>query len=146
MSCKHVNKVLIAWQLKALYYTYDVLGRSEKVFAYLSAFTPVGCIIWGNCHLHKVELRSINWLYSIQLHYSHVATANEYLHSTLQHQSIASHLAPLVGQLVRSRGWHWVSPCDHGIQPSPRGDLWDQQHQNSKSHEQFQSTDNVQIL
>ena len=45
MSCKHVNKVLIAWQLKALYYPYDVLGRSEKVFAYLGAFTPVGCII-----------------------------------------------------------------------------------------------------
>ena len=105
MSCKHANKVPIAWQLKALhYYPYDVLGRSEKVLAYLGAFTPVGCIIRGNCYLHKVELRSINWLYSIQLHYSNVATANECLHLTLQRQSIASHLVPLVGQLVHSRG------------------------------------------
>ena len=38
--------------IKVLIYPYDVLGGSEKLFTYLGAFAPVGCVIRGNCHLH----------------------------------------------------------------------------------------------
>ena len=33
-------------------YPYDVLGGSQKLFIYLSTFTPVGRVIGWNCHLH----------------------------------------------------------------------------------------------
>lgn len=127
--------------IKVLIYPYDVLGGSEKLFTYLGAFAPVGCVIRGNCHLHTSGVK-INQLAMFTLHIRS-ATANECLHLTLQRQSTASHPAPLVVQSVRSRGWHWVNPCGHGIQPSLQGDLWDQQHQSSKPHEPFQSTDNI---
>ena len=129
-------------------YPYDVLGGSQKLFIYLSTFTPVGCVIWWNCRLH---IYAYNIGVQDQCNKSVYLAINNYrwmdiLHLTLQRQSTAGQLAPMVVQLSHSTGWRWVSPCSRGIGRSFHVDLWDRQRWNSKPHEQYQATDNDSIL